>query len=144
VLLELRQRVENGEVGDLAAIDWWGWYGDRFVRSRQDAEKRLAIAKAENPDAAYEAAKARNAANVRAYRERKSKLRVVTPAPAYNGDVSGAANAAPVAPPTTKQIIEAREPREREAINTIIELFKGLSWEGRKETIRQIHRCYEE
>ena len=39
VLLELRTRVEAGEVGDLAAVDWWGWFEDNFTRSRSDAEK---------------------------------------------------------------------------------------------------------
>ena len=67
-LLALRARIETGEAGQ---IGWWEWYEQKFTRSRADAEKVMAIASDANPQAAYEAAKARNAEINRAYRQRK-------------------------------------------------------------------------
>jgi hypothetical protein len=67
-LLELRQRVEAGECGQ---VTWWEWYGDHFTRSRGDAEKLLAIASADEPLAAYIAAKASDAERSQKYRDQK-------------------------------------------------------------------------
>lgn len=50
-LLELRARVEAGEVG---SVKWWEWYGSRFARSRRDAERVMELASAEDPRATYE------------------------------------------------------------------------------------------
>jgi hypothetical protein len=70
-LMALRVRIEAGEAGK---ITWWQWYEQKFTRSRADAEKVMAIASDANPQAAYEAAKARNAEINRAYRQRERNL----------------------------------------------------------------------
>jgi hypothetical protein len=67
-LLELRQRIEAGEAGNIA---WWAWYGEKFARSRRDAERVMDLASAENPVAAYEQEKAETRERVRAVREQK-------------------------------------------------------------------------
>jgi hypothetical protein len=74
-LLEARARVEAGEEGN---IGWWEWYQQKFTRSREDAEKVMAIARAENPEAAYVAAKEKNAAINRDYRERQKQFPPLT------------------------------------------------------------------
>jgi hypothetical protein len=75
-LLEARARIETaGEEGD---IGWWAWFEKTFPQSRSDAEHLLAIASADNPQAAYEADKAKTAARVRAHRERRA-LHVTSP-----------------------------------------------------------------
>jgi hypothetical protein len=70
-LLELRRRVEAGEAGN---IGWWAWYQTKFTRSRRDAERLLEFASQEDPQAAYEIAKAKHAADTRAYRERQRQV----------------------------------------------------------------------
>jgi hypothetical protein len=57
LLLELRARIEAGEAGD--NINWWEWHEAKFVRSRRDAEKVMALAKADDPEAAHEQEKAK-------------------------------------------------------------------------------------
>lgn len=69
LLLELKQRIESGEVGELAT--WWEWYGDHFARSRSDAEKLIAMASADDPQAAYDAARERDRRDHQNYRDRQ-------------------------------------------------------------------------
>lgn len=69
LLLELKQRVEDGEVGDQAAVDWWGWFNDNIGRSKEYAEKLLALASSDRPAAKYEEQKADD-------RERKANKKV--------------------------------------------------------------------
>lgn len=56
MLLVLRKRIEDGEAG--AGVEWWPWYESKFVRSRRDAERVMALARDEDPDAAVEEEKA--------------------------------------------------------------------------------------
>jgi hypothetical protein len=58
MLLELRERIEAGEAGK--GVEWWPWYGSKFVRSRRDAEKVMAIAASDYPEAAAAAERERN------------------------------------------------------------------------------------
>jgi hypothetical protein len=54
MLLVLRQRIEaEGE-------DWWKWHKEHFARSRRDTERLLAMASADDPEAAAEAETERN------------------------------------------------------------------------------------
>ena len=69
ILLELRARVDAGEIGEIAT--WWERYA-KFTRSRRDAERLMEIASAEDPQAAYQTAKDRNADQQRASRARKA------------------------------------------------------------------------
>ena len=55
-LLELRKRIEGGEVGK---VKWWDWYDENLpARSRSHAETVMALAGADNPQEAYETHKA--------------------------------------------------------------------------------------
>src|SRR5262249_20312160 len=76
-LLELRHRIESGEAG---AITWWQWFKENSDRSRGDAEKLLAIAKAEDPEAAVEEERRKAREGMAEMRRRRT---------ANNGDVSG-------------------------------------------------------
>ena len=59
MLLELRNRVEaEGE-------DRWVWQKGKFRRSRKDMEKLMRMARADDPEAAFEEEKASNAAQHR-------------------------------------------------------------------------------
>jgi hypothetical protein len=72
MLLDLRKRIESGEAG---SVNWWAWYESQsFVRSRKDAEKVMAIARAAEPVAAEEIARAKNAAHQQAHRERAAYI----------------------------------------------------------------------
>jgi hypothetical protein len=51
LLLELRARIEAGEAG---AVTWWRWYCDHIAHSHRDAEKVMALARAQDPEAAYQ------------------------------------------------------------------------------------------
>jgi hypothetical protein len=66
ILIELRQRIEAGEAGE--GIEWWAWYERKSIRSRRDAEKVMALARAEDPEAAAETARAKNAEYQRTHR----------------------------------------------------------------------------
>ena len=63
LLLELRKRIESGEDG--ANVKWWDWYESRFARSRRDAERVMELARAEDPQAAYEQKKVDHAEDMR-------------------------------------------------------------------------------
>jgi hypothetical protein len=57
LLLELKTLIDNGEAGEL--VVWWEWFDDNIGRSKEYAEKLLALAKSENPAAKYEEQMAR-------------------------------------------------------------------------------------
>ena len=52
LLLELQQRIDAGENGDLCTF--WEWYAGMFTRSRSDAERLMTIARDDNSEAAYQ------------------------------------------------------------------------------------------
>lgn len=57
-LLELRSRIEAGEAGE--GVSWWEWFETADIgRGRKDAEKLMRLAKADDPEAAYEEDKKR-------------------------------------------------------------------------------------
>jgi hypothetical protein len=110
-LLALRARIEAGEAGE---ISWWSFYERKFTRSRADAEKIMAIASEANPQAAHEAAKARNAEINRAYRQRKQAN---TPAHREREQDKPLGEQQELLPP---------EPSQQDLIDQIIDLFKQL------------------
>ena len=65
MLLQLRKRIEAGEAGETT---WWHWYSANFTRSRRDAEKCMAMASSENPEAALERERQRAREGMREYR----------------------------------------------------------------------------
>ena len=73
MLLQARKQVESGEVGDEAAIDWWGYFEDHAPGlSRKHAERWMAIAAKGDPEAAAIEYRARDAAYHRDYRQREN------------------------------------------------------------------------
>ena len=52
-LVELQARIEAGEAGK--GVKWWSWYAENFKsRTKRDAQKVMALAKADDPEAAAE------------------------------------------------------------------------------------------
>jgi hypothetical protein len=78
-LLELRERVEAGEAGE---ISWWDWFEQRRVdgpfllRSRKDAERLMRIARAEDPESALEEDNAKARERMRKQRDGANKADV--------------------------------------------------------------------
>lgn len=73
-MLLLRQRVESGDP-EADGLTWWKYYARDLrahFRSRKDAEKIMAIAAADDPDAALAEARASNAEQQRQSRKRKA------------------------------------------------------------------------
>ena len=121
-LLEARARVEAGEEG--SGITWWQWFEKNFPQSRSTAEKAMQIVAAENPQAADEAVRARNAIANRAYRARRSVSRDLEP-PSRSASVSRDAEALILT--RDPQEVLPPDPGEEQLIDQIIALFKRLS-----------------
>jgi hypothetical protein len=73
LLLELRKRIEGGELGK---IEWWAWYGENFTRSRRDAERVMELASQEDPEAAERSYKANNAAAHRQAYDQQPRVKI--------------------------------------------------------------------
>jgi hypothetical protein len=115
-LLKARTRIEVGEVGE--GVRWWEWFERNFPQSRSDAERVMAIASAENPQAAYEAAKAKNAAHNRAYRQRQRQGQL---------SIAREMETPPLAPVAAERVeVPSPSPSEEWQIEEIAELFKRL------------------
>jgi hypothetical protein len=71
LLIELRKRVEAGEVGE--GVNWWEWYDENFARTKRDARKCIKIARAADPELAAEDERERNR-NAKA-KQRRSEVR---------------------------------------------------------------------
>jgi hypothetical protein len=71
-LVELQARIEAGEAG--SGVKWWHWYAEHFKnRTRRDATKVTALARADDPDAAAEEEREKNRKSVAAHRERTAE-----------------------------------------------------------------------
>ena len=58
-LVELKARIEAGEDGE--GVNWWKWYAEHFKnRTRRDAQKVMALARSDDPDAAAEEEREKN------------------------------------------------------------------------------------
>jgi hypothetical protein len=114
-LMALRARIEAGEAGK---IGWWEWYQQKFTRDRRDAERIMAIASAENPQAAHEAEKA-------ATRKRMQRLRARTGAQTQ------------CAPGPEPEILPP-EPSPQEIENQIVDLFKQLHRTAQAQCARRL------
>jgi hypothetical protein len=157
-LLEMRRRVEAGEVGDLAAVDWWGWYADAVPGiSRKQAERWMAIAAADDPQAAAVEYRERAASHQRAYRERR-----LAPPPSLSrepgeretveeGDGTASDEREESPPLPAVPVIRRRPPvfagadvDETAEIEAALEIFKRLTWNGRVQLIKAQNKLYEE
>lgn len=118
-LLEARARVEAGEEGDIA---FWDWYQQKFTRSRRDAERVMEIASQENPVAAHEAYKAKDAA---AHRVAYHQKQITAATEALSQDEERRPAAARKC--KAKAELLPPDPTQEEIIDQIIDLFKRLS-----------------
>lgn len=154
MLLGMRQRVESGEVGDLAAVDWWGWFEDNVKNaSRKQAERWLAIAAAENPEAAALEYRERHAGYNRAYRERRNqKLLAATERPLSRErgqpPLTQPPSDAAAAPMKMLPIGTSKKPKptpaDIEIIEKVMAMLERLTWSGLGELITRIARFYRE
>jgi hypothetical protein len=138
LLLELRQRVQAGEIGDLAT--WWEWYGDNFTRSRSDAERLIAIAAAENPQQAYQTEKERVRVAVHKHRSFK-------PAPVAVPCYSNMEKIEEVSKPSLKIVAPTPLPKpeiNKAQIEAMIAEFIELSRPEKLEFVRRLRQVYRE
>ena len=71
-LVELQVRIEAGEAGD--GVKWWHWYAEHFKnRTRRDAQRVMALARADDPEAAAEEAREKTRKAVAAHRQREAE-----------------------------------------------------------------------
>jgi hypothetical protein len=163
-LLEMRRRIEEGEVGDQAAIDWWGWYADAVPHvSRKHAERWMSIASAADPEVAALKYRDRDADYQRAYRARqKAKALPPTVAPSDRGPVRGTepretepsaslAGEREEPPLATAPVIRKRAPLfaghdidESAEIEAALTIFRRLTWNGRIQLIKAQTKLYDE
>jgi hypothetical protein len=150
LLLELQQRIDAGGNGDLCTF--WGWYEDTFTRSRRDAERLMAIARDDNPEAAYQ----RQLEKQKEYNERYHRRRLG--APTRESEAEPTALSPPdikATPPQSSKMETEPEPSPRpsrfpeadgddEIIEEIVALYQQLSWGGRDKAATRILTLYNE
>ena len=72
-LVELKARIDGGEDGE--GVNWWKWYAERFKnRTRRDAQKVMALARSDDPEAAAEEEREKNREAQANKRERDKEL----------------------------------------------------------------------
>jgi hypothetical protein len=70
-LVELKARIEAGEAGK--GVRWWTWYAENFTkRTRRDAQKVMALANADDPEAAAAEERSKNREAKAAQRKREA------------------------------------------------------------------------
>ena len=147
MLLEMRQRVESGETGDLAAVDWWGWYSDAVPHvSRGQAERWMAIAAAQDPQAAALEYRDRDAGYSRAYRARRSQKLLVEKSShlAPDGEQTTPAEEPQLLRdrPKRARLFVGHDIDESEQIENIIKMFLQLTFNGRHLLMKRIRQVY--
>jgi hypothetical protein len=137
ILNELRSRIDAGEAGELAT--WWEWYGDNFTRSRSDAEKLMALARADDPVAAHEAEKARNAEQHRFAYQHKKEAAIPAPAEAPREKTEAPSR------PSLKLVEPEPAPKrkiDKASVEAVIAAFLALLWPERREFVKRLRQVY--
>jgi len=149
LLLELQQRIDAGENGDLCTF--WEWYADMFTRSRSDAERLMTIARDDNPEAAYQ----RRLEQRKEYDDRYHRKRLGAPSREMEAEPETPeirtalpqfeTKAAPeMEPPPPKPSRFPEAEGDDEIIEEIIALYRRLSWGGRDKAATRILALYNE
>jgi hypothetical protein len=82
-LVELQARIEAGEAGK--GVKWWTWYAENFKnRTRRDARKVMALARADDPEAAAAEERDQNRKAVAAHRRRAADAEVAAEEGSYS------------------------------------------------------------
>ena len=74
-LVELQARIEAGEAGK--GVRWWAWYAENFKnRTRRDAQRVIALARANDPEKAAEEERTKARDGMAAHRKRVAATNV--------------------------------------------------------------------
>jgi hypothetical protein len=131
LLLELQQRIDAGENGDLC--NFWEWYADMFTRSRSDAERLMTIARDDDPEGAYQ----RRLEKQKEYTERHYRKKLSAPSSKMEAEPEQVPS-----PPKPSRFPEADG--DDEIIEEIVALYRRLSWGGRDKAATRILALYNE
>jgi hypothetical protein len=149
-LLELHDCITNGDAGDQAAIDWWGWFDDNIGRSRDYAEKLLALARSDDPAAKYEEQKKadrESKANEKALRVATIRRGLEAAAGATTDRISRKNNQAQssdylkIVPSSTP---ESLSQADRDEVQAVIEIIKKWRRPQLRYFVAQFKRVYRE
>ena len=95
-LLALRKRIEAGEAGK--GTQWWPWVRDYIcTRTKRDMEKCMALARAEDPQAAAEMERINTRNSVRAHRQRSGLRKTQSTVVGFRGRSNARPNGSPPA-----------------------------------------------
>jgi hypothetical protein len=140
LLLELQQRIDAGENGDLCTF--WDWFQDMIPRSRSDAEHLMTIARQDDPEAAYQ----QRLEKQKEYAERHYRKKFGAPPFKAEGQQALPAPSEPeLIPPSPKP--KSRFPEaddDDEIIEEIVALYRRLSWGGRDKAAKRVIKLYDE
>jgi hypothetical protein len=151
ILLELQQRIDAGENGDLCTF--WEWFEDMFTRSRSDAERLMTIARDDDPEGAYQ----RRLEKQKEYTERHYRRKLGAPSSKITtmAPQSYKMEAEPAQPPVPEteaepELLPPSNPKSRfpeadgddEIVEEIVALYGRLSWGGRYKANKRILALY--
>ena len=133
-LKALRDRVEAGEMGDQAALDWWNWYESKFTQPRDNAEVLLRIAGAADPPKMLAVIRDQTKARVAKHRSNKKKTTLTVVAnPISERRVTEACNAPSAEPEINKADVEAW-----------LNIWRGWEWPQRRYAISKLNKIFNE
>jgi hypothetical protein len=144
ILLELQQRIDAGENGELCTF--WEWYADMFTRSRSDAERLMTIARDEDPEAAYQKRlEKQKEYNDRYYRKKFADPAALLSAPEMEAEPAVLLAPEPelLPPPRSKSRFPEAD-GDDEIIERMVADFRQLSWGGRDKAAKRILGLYNE
>ena len=135
-LLELREAVLAGEVGELA--NWWEWFDDKIrICSRRQAQYYMQIASAKNPSAKANELRQKNTERNQVYRAqpkvplaRHRDARSVTMEP----------EKAVVRITTERRYPTA--PDDDVLLGQFVDIFKRMSWDARVRALKEVNELY--
>jgi hypothetical protein len=145
LLLEIKQRIDAGENGELSTF--WEWFEGMVPgRSRRDAERMIEIVSSDDPEAAYQ----KKLEKHREYNDRYQRKKLGAPSHeteggAEDGAPSHETEAEPAPSPSPK-----RKPRYTSAdgdddlLDGIVNLFRQLSWDGKRRAVARISLVYKD
>jgi hypothetical protein len=148
ILLELQQRIDAGENGELCTF--WEWYADMFTRSRGDAERLMTIARDDDPEAAYQRRlEKRKEYDDRYHRKAAGRASISLSPSEMEAEPAAAQLSAPKMeaepkplPPKHSRFPEAEG--DGAIIEEIVALYQRLSWGGRDKAATRILALYNE
>jgi hypothetical protein len=145
-LLDLKRRIEDGEAGDEAALDWWDWYSDNFWLSRSEAEKLLAIAGSSDPPEAMERMREQTRLRNIAYRERLQTAYREHPQEIASQEVPMTQSTELAQPPRKIKAPPKRYPNspdDEQLVAEVMAIFKRMSWNARVLLSQAIKEQYQ-